>query len=484
MRILILASEVMPLAKTGGLADVAGALPIALSRLGHDVAVSLPKYRTVTQKNAATELLANVSVLVGAEFIQGQIEKTTLSDTSVPVFLVAQDGYFDRENLYDYNGRGYRDNLARFSFFCRSILQWLERSDWVPDIIHCNDWQTALVPLLLKTEYANHPKLSKIKTLFSVHNLSYQGLFPAEQISVAGIGWEHFHIDGIEFWGQINLMKGGLVFADHISTVSDRYSKEILTKEYGSGLDGVLQRRAGRLHGILNGADYTTWNPEYDENLVQTYTPQTVTTGKAANKQKLIEEFELAPDSIDKPLVGVVSRLAYQKGIDLFIESVPDIVERDVRLAVLGMGEPNLEDALLQLSREFEGKLGVKNTFDDPLSHLTQAGADLFIVPSRYEPCGLTQLYSLKYGTIPIVRNTGGLADTVTDVDKDPEGNGFVFDDSSSEALVGAVERAQKVFRDKQRWNEIIQRAMSQDFSWNTSAKSYEDLYRLILQSD
>jgi len=482
MRILIMASEVAPLAKTGGLADVAGALPVALAELGHDVAVSLPKYRSVKQLNLPTDLLATLSVLIGADFVEGRVEKTTLPGSSVPVYLVAQDGYYDRENLYDYKGRGYRDNLARYSFFCRSILQWLERSDWIPEIIHCNDWQTALVPLLLKTEYGHHPALGKIKTLFSVHNLSYQGLFPAEQISVAGIGWEHFHIDGLEFWGQINLMKGGLVFADHISTVSERYSKEILTKEYGSGLDGVLNKRVGSLHGILNGADYVTWNPATDSHLVQTYSSETVSEGKAANKRRLIEDFELSEDTVDKPLVGVVSRLAYQKGIDLLIETVPDILERDVRLVVLGMGEPNLEEALIQLSKEFDHCLGVGITYDDQLSHRIQAGADMFLIPSRYEPCGLTQLYSLRYGTIPIVRNTGGLADTVVDVDKDPTGNGFVFDESSPQALLEAIERAAEVFQDKQRWGAIVQRAMAQDFSWAASARKYESLYQLMLQ--
>ncbi len=362
------------------------------------------------------------------------------------------------------------------------MLKWLERSDWTPHIIHCNDWQTALIPFLIKTEYAIHPRLPEIKTLFTIHNMAYQGLFPAEQLSVAGIGWEHFHIDGIEFWGQINLMKGGLIFADWLSTVSQRYSEEIQTEEFGCGLEGVLHRRSDRLSGIMNGVDYSSWDPAIDPHLVKTYCVETVKEGKKANKRELIGQFGLSTHCLDKPLIGVVTRLAYQKGIDLLVEAVPDIIADDAALVVLGTGEQNLEQALIHLDREYRGVFGAKIAYDDRLAHLIEAGADMFLMPSRYEPCGLNQLYSLKYGTIPIVRKTGGLADTILDADENPEGNGFVFEDSSPEALLGAVRRANVAFRQTDRWETLMRRAMAQDFSWLGSAKRYEDLYHEILR--
>jgi len=481
MRILILCSEVAPLAKTGGLADVAGALPVALEQLGHEVAVCLPKYRMIEASELRTEFVAPLAILIGSEVIDGQVEKAILPGSGGPVYLISQEGYFNRDGLYDHKGRGYQDNLARFTFLCRSVLQWLERSMWAPDIIHCNDWQTALVPFLLKTEYAQHPKLGRIKTLLTIHNLAYQGLFPAEQIVIAGISWRHFHIDGVEFWGQINLMKAGLMFADYLSTVSHRYSQEIQTEEFGCGLDGVLRKRSDRLYGILNGVDYSTWNPGSDHLLARTYSPDTVTEGKTVNKKELVTLLGLSAESLAEPLIGVVTRLAYEKGIDLLIEAVPDIIADGAALVVLGTGEPNLEEALAQLANEFAGRLAVKIAYDDSLAHLIEGGADMFLMPSRHEPCGLTQLYSLKYGTIPIAHATGGLADTVIDADEDPQGNGFTFKDSSREALVDAVKRATATFRQPDRWNAIVQRAMAQDFSWSASARAYETLYQRIL---
>ena len=481
MRILILSSEVAPLAKTGGLADVAGSLPLALEQLGHDVAVSLPKYRVIEESDVQTEQVTPLAVLIGSEVVDGQVEKTVLPGSRVPAYLISQEAYFDRPGLYDHEGRGYPDNLARFTFFCRGVLQWLQRSTWIPEIIHCNDWQTALVPFLLKTEFAPNPKLAGIKTLFTIHNMAYQGLFPAEQMGTAGIVWEHFHIDGVEFWGQINLMKAGLIMSDYLSTVSRRYSQEIQTEEFGCGLDGVLRKRSDRLYGILNGVDYSSWTPESDPLLARTYSAETVAHGKIDNKKELIGLFGLSAKSLAKPLVGVVARLAYQKGIDLLIEALPHIIADDAALIILGTGEPNLERALTHLAQEFTGSLGVKIAYDNRLAHLIEGGADMLLIPSRYEPCGLNQMYSLRYGTIPIVRKTGGLADTITDVDEDPEGNGFTFEDSASDALVGAVKRANAAFQQPDRWNRMIQRAMAQDFSWATSARAYEKLYHEML---
>jgi starch synthase len=481
VRILILSPEVAPLAKTGGLADVAGALPLALEQLGHEVAVVLPKYRVIRESNVSSEYVAPLAILIGAEVVDGHVERAMLPGGRVPAYLISQRAYFDRAGLYDYEGRGYKDNLARFTFFCRAVLQWLDRSTWTPDIIHCNDWQTALVPLLLKSEFAQHPKLRRIKTLFTIHNMGFQGLFPAEQIGIAGIGWEHFHIDGLEFWGQINLMKGALIFADALSTVSRRYSEEIQTEEFGCGLDGVLRKQADHLYGIVNGVDYSSWNPESDPLLVRTYSAETVAQGKTVNKKELVRLLDLSPESLAKPLIGVVARLAYQKGIDLLIEALPHIIADGAALVVLGTGEQNLEEALTHLGRESAESFGVRIAYDDRLAHLIEGGADMFLMPSRYEPCGLNQLYSLKYGTIPIVRKTGGLADTITDVDQNPEGNGFAFEDSSPDALVNAVKRATTAFRQPDRWDVIVQRAMAQDFSWLTSARAYERLYQTIL---
>jgi len=482
MRILIVSSEVAPLAKTGGLADVAGSLPPILEEFGHEVAVCMPKYRAVTEGGFVTEPVGPITILIGSEPVDGAVEKTILPGSRVPVYLIAQDAYFNREGLYDIGGRGYPDNLARFSFFCRGVLRLLENSSWTPDIVHCNDWQTALIPLLIKTEFNQHPKLGNLKTLFTIHNLAYQGLFPAEQIAIAGIGWDQFHIDGVEFWGQISLLKGALVHADYLSTVSQAYSEEIQTEEFGCGLNGILRKRASRLCGIVNGVDYSKWNPESDTFIERNYSAETVSQGKAVNKKELIRQFGLNPECLSKPLIGVVARLAYQKGIDLLVEALPDLLKNDVALTILGTGEFNLEEALSRLARENSGVCGVRIAYDERMAHLIQAGADMFLMPSRYEPCGLTQLYSLKYGTVPIVRKTGGLADTIRDADENPDGNGFVFEESSVAALRDAVSRAVAAFRTTQRWNEIVRRGMAQDFSWTTAARAYENLYRKILR--
>ncbi len=481
MKILFAASEIAPLAQTGGLAAVMRSLPIALKQNGVETAIVMPKYRHI---EAEIEELALISIPVEEKFIKGRIQQTTLPDSDIPVFLIEQEDFFDRDGLYTEKGRDYPDNLERYTFFCRAVLDLVARGIFKADIVHANDWQAALIPIYIKTLFKDHLLLSKLKTLYTIHNLAYQGLFPLFHYPILGMGLEHFNINELEFYNQINLMKGGIVFSDFINTVSPTYADEIQTIELGYGLDGIIKENNSRLRGIVNCIDYDEWSPESDSFIEANYDVDTVVEGKAKNKEALLKEFGLQLPRIWKPLLGMVSRLTHQKGCDLLIEIVPELIESGAQVVVLGTGDPKLEDQLLALRKKFPESFGVVIDYDTHLSHCIEAGSDIFLMPSRFEPCGLNQMYSLRYGSIPIVHSIGGLADTVTDINQSDGGNGFTFDQETSEAFLETCTRAMKYFEDTAAWKNLMQRAMRIDFSWNRSAQDYINIYKSLLEEE
>lgn len=479
MRILLASSEVAPFAKTGGLADVAGALPKALHALGHDIRVVLPKYRMVDAvKHGLRQIAASLPVPIA-----GRTENASLWQGAIgaaPVYFVGHDGYYDREGLYQVKGQDYPDNAERFAFFSRAVLELTRALDFRPDVLHCNDWQTGLVPTYLRTTFEDDPACRATGVLFTVHNLGYQGLFDPEVLATANLERKLFNPFGIEFYGKVNLLKAGLVFADLISTVSLKYSQEIQTEEFGCGLEGVLRARAKDVHGILNGIDYDEWHPGRDPHIATRFSRDDL-AGKAACKADLQRGFGL-PERPDVPLLAVISRLAEQKGIDLVAEALDAILGLDAQLVLLGTGEPALHHAFEAAKTAHPSQIGLKLGFDVSLSHKIEAGADLFLMPSRYEPCGLNQMYSLAYGTVPVVRATGGLDDTIQPFDFETGGgNGFKFAEATAEALLVTVRRAVALYRQPDQWRRLIRNAMACDFSWDRSAREYEALYQQIV---
>jgi starch synthase len=489
MRILIVASEVVPFAKTGGLADVAGALPLELSRLGHDVRVAMPKYASIDDEQFhILPILGDIAVRLGSIQHVAEIRRTVFPDSNVPVYFVANSQLFDRPGLYMENGRDYPDNAERFAFFCKAVLWLVQALDWSPDVIHCNDWQTALIPVYLRTdpEVRANANLRDVKTLFTIHNQAYQGLYPREQAERIGIGATLFHPAALEFYGALNLMKGGLVYADQISTVSPTYAKELQTAQYGAGLEGLLVNRSSHLTGILNGIDYDVWNPETDKLITEHFCAADP-TGKAACKAALQKEAGL-PVSAETPLIGIISRLDPQKGFDLIADVLEQVVASGVQLVLLGTGAAEYHRLFEQSAAAHPQQVSANLKFDNGLAHRIEAGADIFLMPSRYEPCGLNQMYSLRYGTIPVVRRTGGLADSIVDATAESivsgRGTGFVFEQYAAEELLHAIERALATYKRKSQWKKLVQNAMSQDFSWGNSARQYAALYaRLAGQS-
>lgn len=472
MRILFCVSEAVPLAKTGGLADVGGALPVALAGLGHEVIVAMPLYRTVSRDGLRRA--GEVRVRMGAEQITGAVFTGTMPDNEVPVWLIDQPRWFDREGLYGERGRDYDDNLARFTFFCRAILAWAQQQSWDPDILHCNDWQTALLPVFVRGD-----TMPRVPTVMTIHNLAYQGVFPAEQFPVTGLPPNLFTPAGLEFWGKINLLKGGLVFADVLSTVSETYAKEIQAEEFGAGLDGVLRDRRDDLFGILNGVDYRTWDPSADSLIPATYSVRDL-SGKRVCKERLQAEFGLPADP-DTPVIGMITRLADQKGLDLVVAVIDDVFTLGAQFVLLGTGDPAYHTRFEEIAAEYRSQAGIRLGFDNGLAHRIEAGADIFLMPSRYEPSGLNQLYSLRYGTVPVVRRTGGLADSIVDAGSralaDGTANGFVFEEYTPQALLEAIRRALTMFRDQKAWRRLQETGMRADFSWEKSAQQYARLY-------
>ena len=472
MRVLFCVSEAVPLAKTGGLADVGGALPAALMALGTDVRVVLPRYRGID--STGWREVGALDVSLGAKRLPVTVLDGQMPESGVPAWLIDQPQLFDRAGLYGEGGQDYPDNLLRFTCLCRGMLAWLERQPWQPEIIHCHDWQTALVPAIIGAG-----QVRRAATLLTIHNLAYQGLFSAEQFEVTGLPPSMYTMAGLEFWGQVNLLKGGLVFADLLNTVSETYAQEIQTAEFGAGLDGVLRDRSRDLFGILNGVDYGVWDPAHDPLIPARYTADDL-SGKRACKDRLQDEFGLAADP-DIPLIGMVTRLADQKGLDLVAAILETLFAAGAQLIVLGTGDPRYERMFSETARRHPRKSGVRIGFDNALAHRIEAGADLFLMPSRYEPSGLNQLYSLRYGTVPIVRRTGGLADSIRDATPQAlragTANGFVFADYTPQALLRAAQRALAAFRDAATWRTLQRTGMTADFSWAAAAKKYVGLY-------
>lgn len=489
MRILVVSSEVVPFAKTGGLADVAGALPIELARLGHDVRVAMPKYAAVDDgKFHLLPILDEIIVRFGQQSHATQIKRTVFPGTDVPVYFVQNTQFFGRQGLYQQNGVDYPDNAIRFAVFCKAVIWLLKGLDWIPDVIHCNDWQTALVPVYLRTEgdMLGDEALANVKLLYTIHNLAYQGLFDPSQAPAVGVSEELFHPAGLEFYGKLNLMKGGIIFSDEVSTVSRRYAGEIQTPEYGCGLEGVLTARRAHLHGIINGIDYSVWNPETDKLIPHRYSQRSL-AGKAKCKAALQEETGLDRDP-DAPLIGIISRLDQQKGFDLITEALDDIIAAGAQIVLLGTGAPEFHEQFEAAALRHSGKLSANLRFDNTLAHRIEAGSDMFLMPSRFEPCGLNQLYSLKYGTLPVVRRTGGLEDSIVDATPDAvkagTATGFVFDGYTADEMLAAIRRALDLFAKKTTWKKIQKTAMAQDFSWTASAKIYEALFRKMTKAN
>ena len=484
MNILVASSEVVPFAKTGGLADVCGALPVELARLGHQPTVIMPAYRQIRSCGQEIQWTDHqFDVPIGSKIVSGRLLRSHLPDSEVPVYLVEQPEYFDRDQLYVEGGEDYKDNCERFIFFSRAVMEAIRLLDLQVDVVHANDWQTGLIPALLRIEYDHVAGYGQIATLMTIHNMAYQGRFWHWDMLLTGLDWKYFNWRQMEFFGSLNLLKTGLIFSDSINTVSPTYAEEIQHAPNGCGLEGVLQSRRDVLSGIINGVDYGIWNPADDSHLPATFDVKTWREGKAACKAELQQQFNL-PVAADRPLIGLIGRLADQKGWSL----VADVMQRwltheDAQWVVLGTGDPHYHQLLSQLAADFPHKLSVQLTFSDELAHRIEAASDMFVMASRYEPCGLNQLYSLRYGAVPVVRSTGGLADTITDATPqavaDQSATGFRFDDFSSEAIEGALHRACHIYRhEPQTWAQLVETGMRQDWSWHASAQRYVELYQ------
>ena len=475
MKILFVASEGVPYSKTGGLADVVGALSAALVEAGHQVAVLLPKYRgTKTQ----TITIPSLTIPIGDELrFPSIVEGAAVG--GVRFYFLDDPDYFDRAQLYGEKGSDYHDNPERFCEFSRAAIEFTKRV-WMPDVIHCHDWQTALVPVLLRTQYARDPALRQMGVVLTIHNLGYQGLFAHSTLARIGLPETLFHVDALEFFGKVNFLKGGLVYSDRLTTVSKKYAAEIQTKEYGYGLEGLIRMRADRLTGILNGVDYSEWSPEADKLIVANYSAHNL-DGKRACKKDLLGLFNLPVENMTRPLIGIVSRFVDQKGFDIFAVAAAELLQENLALVALGSGDPQYEKLFLALAQKFPSKVGAKIAYDNTLAHKIEAGADMFLMPSRYEPCGLNQIYSLRYGTVPIVRATGGLDDTIVQYNpKTGGGTGFKFDAYTGRALLECVRNAIRVYRDPAAWHAIQSAGMAKDFSWKTSAGAYVTVYEEV----
>ncbi len=485
MNILFVASEVVPFAKTGGLADVAGALPKALQALGHDVRVILPRYRAVDPKKyALTPTAHRVRVTVGAEVLEGTVLETRLPGTSIPVYAIDQPACFDREGLYQDQGKDFPDNLQRFSFFSQAVVQAVQQLGWKPDIVHCHDWQTALVCAHLSFLRQTEAFWQGVRLLFTVHNLAYHGLFPADAFPLTGLPPQAFGLEGLEFYEKVNCLKAGLIYADLLTTVSPTYAKEIQTAEFGCGLDGVLSARRNELAGILNGIDPDEWGPKTDAHIASRYGVDEL-AGKSLCKLALQKQSQLPQRHV--LVIGMIQRLAEQKGIDIFVNAAEQLLKLQLQIVILGTGDPIYHEKLSDLAKRFPDRLGLTLGFNNALAHQIEAGSDAFLMPSRFEPCGLNQMYSMRYGTVPIVRKIGGLTDTVVDVSPSTlqagTANGFVFDEYSTAALTQAVKRAMAAFGDHTLWAAVMRTGMQQDFSWGRSAREYVRLYARALAS-
>ncbi len=477
LKILFVSAEVSPFAKTGGLADVAGSLPQSLAAMGNDVRVVMPRYKTI---KSGMSYVADFPVQIDYKKETCIVRETEVQfkegniDGIVPVYFIDNYNYFDRDGIYCYY-----DDAERFAFFCNSVLEMLPRISFKPDIIHCNDWHTGPICMLLGEKYRNSDFFKDIKTVFTIHNLEYQGHFPKETIRFFNLGEEVFTSDKVEFYGIFNFMKAGLVYSDIINTVSEMYSKEIQTVQYGERLEGLLQRRAGDLYGIVNGISYDDFNPATDSRIYKNFGLEN-RSGKKKNKTGLQKEMGL-PDR-DVPVIGLISRLTGQKGLNLIVDVIDEILKNDVQFILLGTGDEYYENAFRNAQNKYPDKMAAFIGFNAELAQKIYAGSDMFLMPSRFEPCGLGQIISFRYGTIPIVRATGGLADTVIDFDSDnTSGNGFSFTEFSHAQMLDAIGRALQTYNNRKTWEQLVKRALSLDFSWHVPAEKYMNLYRKAL---
>ena len=478
MKILFASPEAVPYAKTGGLADVSGVLPAALAEMGHEVHLILPKYRGIDEKRfPAVQTGMVLKVPISQRVISAEVY-TLEPSPRLRVLLLRQDAYYDRDQLYGTPSGDFEDNAERFIFFSRAIAE--AALELNPDIIHCNDWQTGLIPVYLKTLYRWSPALARAASIFTIHNIGYQGLFWHYDMHLTNLGWDLFTPQALEYYGKLNLLKGGIVFADAVTTVSRKYMEEIQTPEYGAGLDGVLRDRKPDLYGILNGVDYREWSPAQDRFIKEKFDPSDL-RGKRACKADLQQEFYLKVDP-GIPLVGVISRLTDQKGFDLLAPIIEPLLNLGIQFVLLGTGEEKYHLLFQKIGQKYPQKAGIRIAFDNTLAHKIEAGADMFLMPSLYEPCGLNQIYSLKYGTVPIVRATGGLDDTIQDFNPlTGEGTGFKFREYKSSSLLEAIKRALQVYQNRAVWEKLMARGMAEDFSWEQAAREYVRVYEQSL---
>lgn len=490
LNVLFVSSEVEPFAKTGGLADVSGALPLAIKHLGHEIRAIMPRYGSIDghkARLAESGHPGDILVPAGDKIFIAKLLSASLANnlTNVLTYFIDNQILFGgRPGLYvnPDTKSDYPDNDDRFIFFSRGVLETLKRLDWKPDIIHCNDWQTGLIPVYLKTIYRSDPFFARCKTVFTVHNMAYQGIFPPSSFMKTQLPAELMFSDSVTSSGDLNCLKAGLVFADAITTVSRKYAEEIQSDEFGCGLQNVTRVRSSNLHGILNGVDYSVWDPSADEFIPQRYTIDGL-ANKLENKRALLAKFGL-PFNESTPLIGIISRLADQKGFDLLVPIFDELMKMNVQMIFLGTGEKKYHDLLERAQSVYPQQIGIRLGFDTPLAHLIEAGSDMFLMPSRYEPCGLNQIYSLRYGTVPIVRATGGLDDTIEDFRPETQqGTGFKFSRYDSGELLRTIHRALDMYKHRDLWNALIKNGMRKDYSWGASAGKYIELYNSLVSN-
>ena len=484
MHIVFAASECAPYAKTGGLADVVAALPPALSAQGHRVTIFLPYYRQVAgQVPDPAVVLPSLTIPFPSynRFVRildgGKVDNA--SGGSVQLYFVDCPEMFDREGFYGTATGDYWDNAERFGLYCRAVIE-ASKILGVPDVFHVHDWQAAMLAVMLRSTYFFDPVLRSVPCVLSIHNAGYQGWFPPRTMETLLLPWDMFTLDKLESYDNVNFLKGGIVYADAITTVSRKYAEEIQTAEFGNGLDDMLRKRSGDLIGILNGVDYSEWNPATDPHIAAHYTAAKL-AGKKECRRDLLHAFDMKEVSDATAVLGIVSRFATQKGFDLIEQISADLMQEDVALLVLGTGEPYFENFFRGLASRYPQKMSVKVGYDNGIAHKIEAGADIFLMPSRYEPCGLNQIYSLKYGTVPVVRATGGLDDTIYE-EHEGQGNGFKFHGYNPHDLLDAIRRALAVRRVPKQWLAIMQRGMKQDFSWEQPAREYVQVYERVVR--
>ncbi len=481
--VLFVTSEVFPYSKTGGLADVSNSLPQALNSLGNDVRIISPKYGQLDERRLQIheiKRLKELKIDVNGKETKFSIKSSFIhgKNTKAQMYLMESLDYFKNKGIYQNSitKKDFPNNDERYLFFCKAVIEILEILQWKPDVIHCNDWQTGLIPAFIKTVYKNNPYISDIRTVFTIHNLAYQGNFPKSSFAKTGLPESVLTPKGGLHHGMFSYLKTGLSYADKITTVSQKYAEEIRTdKEYSAGMEDVLSARKRDLVGILNGIDYSIWNPVVDKLIPYRYTHQEIPL-KYENKRELLGKYKIKYDE-EIPLIGVISRLVDQKGFDLIEKIMPELMKEKLQLFILGTGEEKYQKFLKKAEKKYKGKLAVHIGFDESLAHMIEAASDMFVMPSKYEPCGLNQMYSLRYGTVPIVRNTGGLADTIVDYRK-PNGTGFLFNKYDAKELLQTIRTAIELFKNKSKWNKLAREGMALDFSWKVSAQKYMKVYK------